>query len=427
MSDPSATGGGTPKNDEDEDGDAPLTGAAAFRFRDFRFYFVGKFFAYVAMTMVTVAVQYQVYDRTGNPMDLAYIGLASFAPAFGLALFTGYVSDLFDRRLVLTCCYAVMLVAAVFLLLFTLSETREVWPAFLIITVMGTGRAFYQPASNALVPNLVPVKYFPNAVSWNTGANKIASVIGPALSGVFYIIGPEVVYGIAATAFFIGCSCTIVIRTRTKRVGKEPTSLQTLLAGLRFVYKKKIIFGSITLDLFVVIMGGVTALLPIFAKDILEVGPSGAGLLRSATAFGAVVAAVLLTQIAMTRSVGTILYVTTFIYGFATLLFGFSHWFWLSMIAMAAIGASDMVSVYIRSTLLQIATPDEMRGRVSAVNAVFTGASNEIGEFRAGTMAAFIGAVPAALFGGIGAVIVTAVCWKLFPALAKIERMDRHI
>jgi len=411
----------TPKSD------ASLTGLAAMRHRDFLLYFLGKAFASIALHMVTVAVGYQVYDRTGNPMDLAYIGLSVFAPAFGFALFTGYVADLFDRRLVLSYCYGVMLLAAALLFAFTMSAAAAVWPVFAIMAVMGTGRAFYQPASNSLVPNLVPPEQFPNAVAWNTGANKVSQVVGPALGGGLYLLGPEVVYATAVVSMVIAIGCTIVIRTRTHRTGKQPTSLKTLLAGLVYVYQKKIIFGAITLDLFVVILGGVTALLPVFAKDILQVGPSGAGLLRSAMAFGAVMSALLLTQVAMTRGVGKILFAMVFIYGFATILFGFSHWFWLSMVAMAIIGASDMVSVYIRSTLLQIATPDDMRGRVSAVNSVFTGASNEIGEFRAGTMAAVFGAVPAVIFGGVGSVIVAALCWKLFPVLGRVERMDRNM
>ncbi|MGE0650557.1 MAG: MFS transporter [Alphaproteobacteria bacterium] len=407
--------------------DRPLTGMVALRNRDFRLFFCGKAFAAIGQHMVTVAIGYQVYDRTGDPMDLAYIGLATFAPAFGFALFTGYVSDLFDRRLVLSYCYGVMMTAAVLLFIFTVSGESDVWPAFLIMSLMGTGRAFYQPASNALVPNLVPAVEFPNAVAWNTGANKVSQMLGPAIGGGLYLIGPEVVYATAAVACVFGILSTAMIRTRTRRTGKEPTSLRTLLAGLSYVYHKKVILGAITLDLFVVILGGVTALLPVFAKDILEVGPSGAGLLRSAAAFGAVLSAALLTQIAMTRGVGKILFVMVFIFGFATILFGLSQWFWLSMLAMAIIGSSDMVSVYIRSTLLQIATPDDMRGRVSAVNSVFTGASNEIGEFRAGTMAALIGTIPAVLFGGIGSIVVAALCWKLFPVLARVERMDRNM
>jgi MFS family permease len=404
-----------------------LTGMIALRNRDFLLYLFGKGFAAIAHQMVIVAVGYQVYDRTGNAMDLAYIGLASFAPAFGFALFTGYAADLFDRRLVLTLCYCVMLSGAMMLFGLTVGEVPMVWPVLVSLVVMGTGRAFYQPASNSFVPNLVPPEQFPNAVAWNTGVNKIAQVVGPAMGGGLYLFGPDVVYVTATSVFVMAMATTAIIRTRSKPRGKEPPSFESLFAGVRYVFEKKVILGAITLDLFVVILGGVTALLPIFAKDILEVGPSGAGLLRSSMAFGAVLCAALMTQVAMTRNVGKILFAMVFIYGFATIAFGFSHWFILSMVAMAVIGGSDMISVYIRSTLLQIATPDDMRGRVSAVNSVFTGASNEIGEFRAGVMAAFIGAVPAVLFGGVGSVIVAAVCWKLFPVLVRVQRMDRNL
>jgi MFS family permease len=404
-----------------------VSGAVVFRHRDFQLYFFGKLLALLALYMLMVAITYQVYDLTGDPLDLAYIGLAIFAPAIGFALITGYVSDRFDRRLVLALCYGVMLLTAILFLVFTLSGWGEVWPVFLILVVLGTGRAFYQPASNALLPNLVPTEEFPNAVAWNTTSNKTAQVCGPALGGLLYLLGPEVVYAGAAATFAAGTAMTAMIRTRSQREGREPTNLRTLLAGVRYVWEKKIILGAITMDLFVVLMGGVTALLPIYAKDILEVGPSGAGLLRSAMAAGGMVAALALTQIPMRRAVGRILYVSVAIYGLATIVFGYSEWFVLSLIAMATLGGADMVSVYIRSTLLQIATPDDMRGRVSAVNGVFVGASNELGEFRAGLMAAWLGAVPAVVIGGIGSVILCAACWPLFPDLRRVQRMDRHM
>jgi MFS family permease len=320
-----------------------------------------------------------------------------------------------------------MLVAGILFLVMTLSGMTQVWPVFFILAVMGTGRAFYQPAANSLVPNLVPPEMFPNAVAWYTSANKITQVAGPALGGLVYLAGPEVVYAAASAGFTLAIVTTSLIRTRTTREGRQKTTLRILLAGLRYVYDKKILFGAITLDLFVVLLGGVTALLPVFAKDILEVGPSGAGFLRSAMAAGAVLTGLALTQVALNRAVGRILYVSIVIYGAATVVFGFSTLYWLSLGAMATLGAADMVSVYIRVTLLQIATPDDMRGRVSAVNAVFTGASNEVGEFRAGLMAAVIGAVPAVVFGGVGSIAVAAICWKLFPPLARVERMDRSL
>jgi hypothetical protein len=236
-----------------------------------------------------------------------------------------------------------------------------------------------------------------------------------------------VVYGLSAGLLAIGVLMALMIRTRSKHGGKEPTNLRTLLAGVRYVFEKKIILGAITLDLFVVILGGVTALLPIFAKDILQVGPSGAGFLRAAIAAGSVASALALTHFPVTRGVGRVMYLMVFIFGASTIVFGLSPWFWLSMAAMAVLGAADMVSVFIRLTLLQVATPDDMRGRVSAVNSVFTGASNEIGEFRAGTMAVLIGTVPAVLVGGIGSIIVAALCWKAFPDLLRVERLDRNL
>lgn len=408
-------------------GQPTTSGMAAFRHRDFLFYFVARVLSTMALHMVMVAIAYQVYDLTNDAMNLAYIGLATFAPAFGFALVTGYVADRFDRRKVIAVCYGIMTVSAVMFWAWSARGAAPVWPVFIILAVLGTGRAFFQPASSALVPNLVPTGIFPNAVAWYTSGTKCSQIVGPALGGVLYLAGAEVVYGTAAAVLALAIMATAMIRTRTVRTGKEPTNLKTLLAGLRYVFAKKVILGAITLDLFVVILGGVTALLPVFAKDILEVGASGAGFLRSAMAAGAVVSALALTQFPLTRSVGRILYVTVFIFGASIVVFGLSQWFWLSFAAMAVMGSADMVSVYIRLTLVQIATPDDMRGRVSAVNSVFTGASNEIGEFRAGTMAVLVGATPAVVVGGIGSIIVAASCWKLFPELLRVERLDRHI
>lgn len=400
---------------------------AAFRHPDFVLFFTAKLFAMTAFHMILVALGYHVWDLTGDPMNLAYIGLTMFGPAIGFALITGYVADRFDRRLVLAICYVVMASASVLFFLFTVSGTKEVWPVFLILVVYGTGRAFYMPTSNALVPNLVPVKVFPNAIAWNTTANKTTQIVGPALGGLLYEFMPELVYGTGAVIFIVGAITMAMIKTRSLGGGKEPPSFKTLFAGINYVFNKKIVLGAITLDLFVVLMGGATALLPIYAKDILEVGASGAGFLRSAIAVGGVVTALILTQVHMTRGVGRILFVSVTIFGLATIVFGISEWYLLSLIAMAILGAADMASVYIRQTLIQIATPDEMRGRVSAVNSVFVGTSNELGEFRAGVFAAWFGAVPAVVIGGIGAVLITGICWKLFPDLTRIERLDRAL
>ncbi len=398
------------------------------RYRDFQLMLVGKIFGWMAMHMVMIAVALQVWEETKDHWNLALIGLSAFAPAMGLALFTGYVADLFDRKKVIAVCYVVIGLSAALLLLVTLTGFSNVWHVFGILALLGTGRAFYQPAANSLVPNLVPAHIFPNAVAWHTSTNKICQTVGPALGGLVYeIFSPAAVYGSAAAGLGIGLVTVLFIRTRTTREGREPTTLRVLLAGLVYVYEKKVIFGAITLDLFAVLLGGVTILLPVYAIDILQVGPAGAGFLRSAMAAGSLVTGLALTLVTMDRAVGKILYVMVIIYGAATVLFGLSELYWLSLTAMVIIGAADMVSVYIRVTLVQIATPDEMRGRVSAVNSVFTGASNELGESRAGAMAALIGTVPAVVFGGLGAIAVTLACWRLFPDLTRVERMDRAL
>ena len=401
--------------------------ASSLRQRDFRLLIIGKTFGWMALHMMMVAITYQVYDRTGDVMNLAYIGLATFAPAIGLALITGYVADRFDRRLVLVVTYGIIFVGAVLLYLYTASGMEAVWPVFAILALEGTGRAFHQPAVNSLVPNLVPAESFPNAVAWHSTINKITQMVGPALGGILYLAGPEIVYVTAAAGLLIALIMTAFIRTRTEIGQREPTTFATLLAGLRYVYNKKIIFGAITLDMMVVLLGGVTALFPVFAKDILDAGSAGAGFLRSAMAGGALVSGIMLTQITLERWVGKIMFGTVVVFGICTIAFGLSDILWVSLLAMAILGATDMVSVNIRSTLMQIATPDEMRGRVSAVSSVFTGASNEIGEFRAGAMAAAMGAVPAVLVGGVGSLLVAAVCWRAFPQLAKVERFDQEL
>jgi len=418
-------GGGA--SSEQDPGPAAKKGFVAFRHRDFRLLIFGKLFSSLSLHMVMVVIAYQIYDLTGDPLDLAYIGLAVFAPGLGFALVTGYVVDRFDRRLVLACCYLVMLISAVLFTLFALSGTKEVWPAFMILVFYGTGRAFYMPCTNALLPNLVPVEEFPNAVAWNTSATKLTQIAGPAIGGFLYLAGPEVVYGLAAVVFSVAVVTTAMIRTRSQRKDAEPVSLGTLLAGVRYVWGKNVVLGAISLDLFVVLAAGATAMLPIYAKDVLDVGAWGAGLLRSAIAAGGVVTLLMLTQVALTRDVGRIMFACVFVFGAATTVFGMSTWFALSLAALAVLGAADAFSVVIRQTLIQVATPDEMRGRVSAVNAVFVSTSNEIGEVRAGFLAAWIGAVPTVVIGGIISVLITGICWKLFPELVKLQRVDRSI
>jgi MFS family permease len=417
----------SPEPSKAEENPENLRGIAALRHRDFLLFVIGKAMSTASVHMVIVAIMYQVYDMTSDPLTLAYIPLAVVAPAFVFVLFTGYVADIFDRRVVLALCYFTMGIAAALLVSYSASDTEAVWPVYLIMLVLGTGRAFYSAAGSAFVPNLVPRAIFPNAVAWNNSAGKTAQTVGPASMGLLYEISPETVYGTATCVLAASAILTYFIRTRVVRSGREPMSLKTVLAGLVYVWDKQLILGSITLDLFVVLSGGVTALIPIYARDILEIGARGAGFLRAAIAVGGIMAALCLTRISMTRSVGTILFVVTLIFGAMTIVFSLSTSYALSLAAAAIMGASDMVSVYIRSTLLQIATPDEMRGRVSAVNSIFVASSNEIGEFRAGAFAAWIGAVNAGLVGGVAAMFITLICWKKFPELARVQRMDREL
>lgn len=403
-------------------------GFAAFRHRDFSIFIVAKGLATLSLNMVMVALAYQIYDLTGDPMNLAYIGLAILAPSLGFALVTGYVADRNDRRVVTSVCYVGMLVATLLFAAFSLfGDWTRIWPIYAILLLLGTARAFYQPAQNAIVPNLVPTEVYPNAVAWNTSITKLGQITGPMAGGLLYLAGPELVYLSAGGIFLVSILGTMMVKARIPSTGKAPLSLSVLVAGFAYVWHKKVILGAISLDLFVVLLSTVTALLPIFAKDVLEVGAAGAGMMRSAIAVGGVLTALVLTQLAMTRAVGTIMFTTVGLFGVATLMFGFSTWFPLSLLAMALLGATDMVSVYIRQTLVQIATPDAMRGRVSAVNAVFINTSNELGEFRAGAMAAWIGAVPAALVGGVAALVIAGGFWKLFPDLARVQRMDRAL
>lgn len=425
MSDDPGGEGGPPGREPEP---ARATGFAAFRHRDFRLLIFAKLIAFLALFMVVVVIGYQVYDITGDPLNLGYIGLAVFAPSLGFAPITGYVVDRFDRRRVLTICYFGMLVTAVLFTVFAASGTKEVWPAFLILVLYGAARSFYLPCANALLPNLVPVSTFPNAVAWNTSATRISQICGPALGGyLYYLAGPAAAYATAAVVFAIGIVLTTMIRARARGGGKEPITLATLAAGLKYVWEKKIVLGAISLDLFVVLLAGAQALLPVYAKDILQVGAWGAGLLRSAIAVGGMVMLLTLTQVSITRSVGKVMFVCVFVFGIATTVFGLSTSFALSLGAMAVLGAADSISVFIRQTLVQVATPDVMRGRVSAVNSVFVSTSNEIGDMRAGFVAAWIGVVPAVVLGGIGSVVIAAISWRLFPELVNVQRIDRSI
>jgi len=399
---------------------------AAFAHAAFVRYWAARFFTTFAVQIVAVSVGWQVYDLTRNPMDLGIIGLVQFLPLLLLVLVTGTVADRYGRRLVMGVATALELLCAAAILLFSLRGLQSPLPIFIALAGMGTARAFYGPASQSLVVNLVPEHDFANAVAWNSSAWQVASIVGPVAGGLLYGIGADVAYGVAVVMF---AGALLLI----SRVPKPPVrgevrkvTFSSLFDGLRFIRKEKVVLGAISLDLFAVLLGGAFALMPAYARDILHLGPWGLGLLRAAPGIGAIAMAAFLAASPITDHAGRVLLFFVALFGLFTAVFGLSTIAWLSIGALALVGAADMVSVYVRETLLQLWTPDEVRGRVNAVNMVFLGASNELGEFRAGFMAAWIGIVPAVVFGGVGAIAV-AVGWAfLFPQLRDARYLHRR-
>ena len=388
----------------------------AFQSRDFRLYFCSRFLVQLSTLMVDVAVGWLVYDITGSAIALGLIGLAMFVPNIAFLLVAGHVADRFDRRLVLVIAYSVTACAS--LGLFIVAWTNAPAPAiFGLVMLIGSARAFASPAASALVPNLVPKAHFAGAVATNSSAYQTATIIGPALGGLIYIWGPTAVFGVTTTTFTFCVLLFAAIRARQVRSEREPVSWMYLTAGIRFIRGNPTVLGLISLDLFAVLLGGATALLPIFAKDIFQAGPVGLGLLRSAPAVGAVVTALLLAWFSLNHKVGLRMFQSVAAFGLATIGFGLSTSIWMALPFLVVLGAADMVSVYIRSTLVQLETPDEMRGRVSAVNSMFIGASNELGQFESGVLAAVVGPVAAVMIGGFGALGVTALWMRLFPSL----------
>lgn len=398
-------------------------GWAAFRYRDFALACTARLLSMTALQMQTVAIGWLVYDRTSDPLALGLVGLASFLPAIGFALVTGHVADRFDRRAVLLVCYAVCMAVAGGLFLWLWTDTAAIWPVYALMVVFGTARAFANPAGQALVPNLVPPEHFGNAVAWNSSAFQTATIIGPALGGILYAFGGTRVFAVAAALFALTFLLLFAIGYRSGKRLAEKTSWKTLVAGIGFIRSKPAILGAISLDLFAVLLGGATALLPIYARDILMVGPAGLGLLRSMPALGAATMALLLAWRPLTRRTGHRMFQAVALFGLATIGFGLSTSLTLSLLLLFVMGSADMVSVFIRQTLVQIDTPDGMRGRVSAVNSVFIGASNELGEFESGTLAWAIGTAPAVVVGGLGTLLVAGLWARWFPALRQRDRL----
>ena len=404
---------------------APSSKLAIFRHRGFTLLLVSRVVAAVGQQMLNVSIGYLIWVLTKDALNLAFVGLAQFIPAMVLALFTGHAADRFDRRLVVATCYAVQGICASLFVAYLVFEIQVIWPLFATLTVLGAARAFYQPAMQALMPNLVPEKDVPTAIAWGSSSNKMANIASPALGGLLYdLFGPMTVFGVASGFYILAMFLISSIASTTQKSKREPLSWDSLVAGFSYMRVKSILLGAMTMDLFAVLFGGLTALLPIYATDVFDSGASALGLLRSSPSVGALLAGLILTQIPPMRRSGLVLYASVAAYGLSTLAFAYSDVLLLSMFALALVGASDMVSAYIRLTIIQLNTPDHMRGRVSAVNSMFTTASNELGEFRAGIMAVAFGAVSSAAIGGIAVLVVTAACWKLFPDLARADRLE---
>ncbi|MES2538181.1 MAG: MFS transporter [Pseudomonadota bacterium] len=397
-------------------------GFGVLRHRNFAFYLSARVLATLAIQMQSVAIGWQVYAMTGSLFDLGLIGLAQFAPFLALILIAGHVADRYDRRRIIILCFAAQLVCGLLLLSFTLSKLSVVWPVFVVLVLFGSARAFMMPASQAILVNLVPPESFSNAVALNSSSFHVAVILGPILGGLLYIAGPSVVYTIVALLLIASVLLMTMSRIAVRTVSREPVSWHSVLEGMRFVRSSPIVLGAISLDLFAVLFGGATALLPAYAHDVLQIGPTGLGLLRTAPGVGAAATAVLLVFWPISRHVGRWMFGGVAVFGAATLVLGWSASLPLSLAALVLMGAGDMVSVYIRHLLVQFETPDEIRGRVSAVNAVFIGASNELGEFESGVTAGWFGLIPALLLGGAATVAITVVWAWRFPVLRTMDR-----
>jgi MFS family permease len=394
-------------------------GRAAFTHPGFVLFQIARFLIVAAVEMQAVAVGWQVYEITKRPLDLGYVGLAQFLPAILLFPISGHASDRFERRHVLSACYAGYAVCFALLLALVERGVPSIRSIYIVLVLIGVVRSFNSTASRSILPQLVPPEHFPNAVAWNASIFQASTILGPAFGGILYAAfhGPAVVYGIALVTAVGATFSSFKIKPEVKARPREPMTLKTVFAGLHFIWRKKLILGAISLDLFAVLLGGAVALLPVYAREILHTGPWGLGLLRTAPGVGAAIMAVALAHWPLRGRSGPTLLWAVAGFGVFTILFGVSHSLTLSLIALLLLGASDMISVIIRATLTQLATPDEMRGRVTAVDMIFIGTSNEFGQFESGVTAQWFGTVPAVVLGGIGTLVVIAVWAWLFPEL----------
>ena len=378
----------------------------------------------LGLQVQSIGVAWLIYTLTGSVLNLGYVGLAQFLPTFSLALFTGHAADRWDRRRILVACYVVQLgCASVFLALVLLHRAAAV-PMLAILVVFGASRAFENPAVQALLPNLVPRDVYPKAAAGNASAQQIATIAGPAVGGLLFAVGPAAVFAVAGVLFVISAVLALAIPPADRTPAPTTVSWASLLAGLAFIRSQPQVFGAITLDLFAVLLGGATALLPAYARDILRIGPVGLGVLRSAPAVGALAAAVVLAHRPLGGRAGRTMFLAVAGFGCATIVFGLSTNVVVSFVALMALGAFDTISVVVRLMLLQLSAPDQMRGRVAGVSGIFTTTSNQLGEFESGVTAAWFGLVPAVVLGGVGTLVITALwAWRC-PALRRVDRLE---
>jgi len=397
---------------------------SVWAYRPFLLFWISRVLSTLCFQVLAVAVAWRLYTLTGNALDLGVVGLVQFAAILLFTLPAGYLADRADRRLVVALCQACVAIVAACLLLGTVSQGLGRTAIFAQMAVIGAARAIEAPNMASLLPGLIPRSLFPRATAWAASATQTAQILGPALGGGLCVFGAEYAFGAAAMLLTGAALAAALIPPQQAMRGVERPGLQGLLSGFVFVGRHRIVLGAISLDLCAVLLGGAVALLPIFAKDILDTGPGGLGLLRASPAIGALATSVWLAQHPLRPPVGRSMFAALILFGAATLLFAWSTQFILSCAALAVVGAADVVSVVIRSSLVQLRTPDEMRGRVSAVNSLCVGASNQLGDFRAGAMAALLGTVPAAILGGLGSIGIALLWMRLFPELRRLEKLD---
>ena len=392
--------------------------------RPFVLFWFARIFSTIGFHMMAVTIGWKIYDLTGSAFDLGLVGLIQFIPAVVLTLLIGHVADRYDRRLVVRIAHAIYALAAAILLVGFLTATVSRTSLFVTVFLIGCARAFEVPTAHATVPSLVPTSLIARAIAAWTSANQVAVISGPALGGLIYAISPAAVTELCLVCYAVSIALVTLVKTDRPPPTREPPTIASVLAGLSYIRNRERLFGVISLDLFVILLGGATALLPIYARDILDAGPMGLGILRSAPAIGALATAIVLARYPVERHVGIVMFAVVGLFGLATIVFALSSWLPLSICALAVLGGSDAVSVVIRFSLVQIETPDAMRGRVGAINYLFVGTSNTLGEFESGLLAAWLGAVPSVLIGGIGSLLVAGIWMILFPSLRRIDRIE---